>query len=73
MNKFVIIKIEDGLKYLTEEDKKKLCEIESKIKLGRANDNLNPNNKYAVVNLDEPYSKEITDIMKKNGHWEINS
>lgn len=69
-NKFIILKIEDGVKYLNKEDKHKLCEIEDKIRIGRVNDGKSPNNKYAVINLDEPYSNEIIEIMKKYGHWE---
>ncbi|MRX54819.1 hypothetical protein GJU41_12625 [Bacillus idriensis] len=26
-------------------------------------------NTYLVINTDEPYVNEITEIMKKNGHW----
>lgn len=68
--KFIVLKIEDGIKYLNKEDKDKLCEIEDKISIGRANDGKIPNNKYAVINLDEPYSDEIIAIMEKHGHWE---
>jgi len=69
-DKYLVIKIEDGLKYLNKEDKAKLCELEMKIRIGRADNKANPNNKYAVINLDEPYAKEITNIMKEHGHWE---
>ena len=70
MDKYIVIKIEDGLKYLSKEEKAKLCDIEMKIRIGRADDKLNSNNKYAVINLDEPYAYEITKIMKDHGHWE---
>lgn len=26
-------------------------------------------NKYLVINTDEPYAPEIVEIMKRNGHW----
>ena len=27
-------------------------------------------NKYIVINTDEPYAEEVIDILRKNGHWE---
>lgn len=30
----------------------------------------NPDPTYVVINKDEPYIDEVTEIMKRNGHWE---
>jgi hypothetical protein len=27
------------------------------------------NNKYLVINIDEPYADEVIEILKRNGHW----
>jgi chemotaxis regulatin CheY-phosphate phosphatase CheZ len=26
--------------------------------------------RYIVINMDEPYAEEVTEIMKKHGHWD---
>lgn len=36
---------------------------------GRKKEGKNPFNSYVVINLDEPYIKEIIEIMKRHGHW----
>lgn len=70
MNKFTVLKNQDIEKYLNEEEKQQLLNLIGKIGYNRTMDNKSLNNRYAVVNLDEPYAKEVTDIMKRNGHWE---
>lgn len=69
MNKFTVLKNQDIEKYLSEEEKQQLLVLIGKLGYGRVMDNKPLNNKYAVVNLDEPYAKEVTDIMNKNKHW----
>jgi hypothetical protein len=39
------------------------------IRAGREKDGKNPNNKYLVINVDEPYADEVIEILKRNGHW----
>lgn len=40
------------------------------IEYGRKKDGKQPYNSYIVINTDEPYVKEIIEVMKKHGHWE---
>lgn len=68
-NKFIVIKVEDVQDYLTEAGKEHLRELLNYIVAMRKQEGKNPNNKYLVVNVDEPYAPEIVELLKSNGHW----
>lgn len=67
--KFLVVKNEDIEKHLNNFDRKELGRIMAKIEKGRAMEGKNESNFYLVINQDEPYSKEIQVIMKRNNHW----
>lgn len=69
-HKFVVIKIEDLIKYVKSPFKIAMLDNDlGDIRKGREADGKTPINEYLVVNLDEPYASEIIEIMKRNGHW----
>lgn len=71
MNKYhAIIKAEDVNRYLLKEERRALRQLLITIDIGRVSDGKAAmiENKYAVINLDEPYADEVIEIMKKNGH-----
>lgn len=70
MNKFTVFKNEDIEKYLSPSSKYRLGMIEQAIQIGRRSDDKANDNRYAIINLDEPYANQVTDIMRANGHWE---
>lgn len=71
--KYIIIKIDDLEKYAP------CCPFEKFIaaydrvmkfvKDGRKADGKDPEPAYITVNVDEPYSHEVIDILKKHGDW----
>lgn len=68
--KFVVIKIQDLIKYVKSPFKIAMLDNDLKdIREGREADGKKPVNEYLVINLDEPYAPEIIQIMKRNGHW----
>jgi 3'-phosphoadenosine 5'-phosphosulfate sulfotransferase len=67
--KYTVIKNEDIYQHLGEVNQKKLALILKTINNGRALKLKKPNNKYIVINTDEPYADEIVEILKKNNHW----
>ena len=69
LDKFIVIKNEDISTYLTMGEAKSLGFCLDNINDGRVLDGKNPNNKYLVINVDEPYAPEIVEILKRNGHW----
>lgn len=69
-NKYIVIKIEDYLKYINSSFKGAMLDNDLEdIKKGRAADGKNPKNTYLVINTDEPYADEVIEILKRNGHW----
>jgi uncharacterized Zn finger protein (UPF0148 family) len=68
-DKFTVIKNEDVQKYIADQDKGALIEIQSNIEDGRLNEGRNIGNTYLVINTDEPYASEVIEILKRNGHW----
>ena len=62
-NMFIVIKREDALKYLTDEEKQNLENILDKITNGREKDNKRPVNYYYVCNTDEPYANAVHDVI----------
>ncbi|WP_369878133.1 hypothetical protein JNUCC21_11250 [Bacillus sp. JNUCC-21] len=70
MSKFTVIKIEDAEKYLTYQERLCLGAFIGRINFCRREAEGKDVNDYVVINRDEPYIDEVTDIMKKHGHWE---
>lgn len=67
--KFIVIKIDD-LKYINSPFKIAMLKNDlDDIKIGRKAEGKNIDNKYLVINTDEPYVDEVIEIMKRNGHW----
>jgi len=71
--RYTIINEKDRKKYLTPKENEDfgsaLFYYLGKIEEGRALDDKEPFNSYAVINIDEPYTGEIIEIMKRHGHW----
>lgn len=68
--KFGVLKIDDVKKYCSEESKQALDKIVLEITTGRMEEGKKPDNTYYVINSDEPYSEEVVEILKRNGHWD---
>lgn len=70
-NKFIVLKSEDAEKYLTTSEKYELVGMFETIDAGRKKDGKVPasDNKYVVINTDEPYFDGVLAIMKEHGHW----
>ncbi|WP_059048703.1 hypothetical protein [Paenibacillus senegalimassiliensis] len=64
-----VIKREDAVKYLNDKEKYDFHCLCNKIEMGRKRDGKHPVNAYLVINVDEPYAKEVADILKRHGHW----
>ncbi|ATX84798.1 hypothetical protein HUS59_17025 [Bacillus velezensis] len=69
MSKYVVLKMDDIKNHLTIEEQLLLWTSIEKINVCREAEGKKFNN-YAVINRDEPYIDEVTDIMRKHGHWE---
>jgi len=70
MNKFTVIKNEDIEKYLAPVDANDLIHLIERLRVSKGcNSGIKKENRYAIINLDEVYAKEIIEIMKKHGHW----
>lgn len=65
-NKYLVEKWDDIKKFLTDDQLENLYDILKAINIGRESEGKNKNNSYLVVNIDEPYSKEIAEILYKN-------
>ena len=63
--KFIVLKNEDAERYLTNEELKTLRSLQKKILTGRMSDGKMQNNTYYVVNTDEPYAKQVRDLILK--------
>ncbi|MCY8943993.1 hypothetical protein [Bacillus atrophaeus] len=68
-NKYIVLKIEEAKKHLNSHDQFLLRSLMDQVNVGREAEGKTPNS-YIVINKDEPHISEITDIMKKHGHWE---
>ena len=68
-DKFIVIKQDDIPKYLNLFQAKRLGFCLDNIANGRSSDGKKTDNKYLVINVDEPYAPEIVEILKCNGHW----
>lgn len=63
--KFIVLKNADAERYLTDEELKTLRDLQKKILTGRMSDGKMQNNTYYVVNTDEPYAKQVRDLILK--------
>lgn len=70
MGKFWVFKSDDIDKYLSNGQYVQLVNISGTIGNERIKEGKNPDNKYMIINRDEPYAEEVLEIMKKHGHWE---
>lgn len=71
-NKFVVIKREDLQRYTNAAATGVMIDwLAELIDKGRLASGKTPasNNRYLVINTDEPYADEIIEIMKRYGHW----
>jgi hypothetical protein len=70
LRKFIVIKIEDFVKYVNSGIKGALLQNDLEdIQAGRKRDGKEPCPEYIVINTDESYAQEVIEIMKKHGHW----
>lgn len=71
--RFTIINESDFEKYVPESCKesfqKEFDRVATCIEDGRIADGKQPYNNYLIINLDEPYTDQIIEIMKRHGHW----
>ncbi|MBU5245282.1 hypothetical protein KQI37_06165 [Bacillus halotolerans] len=70
MSKFIVLKADDIKDHLSWDEQILLGALIDKMKLCRESEWKTLPNRYCVINQDEPYINEVTDIMKKHGHWE---
>ncbi|WP_123032211.1 hypothetical protein [Bacillus sp. TYF-LIM-B05] len=66
--KYVVLKIGDIEKYCSFEQQDNLSEIVNEVHSGRARDNKEQENRYIVINSDEPYAPIVAEIMHLHGH-----
>lgn len=64
--KYVVLKIEDIDKYCSFEQQEQLSDICNQIQGGRMEEKKNAENRYLVINTDEPYAKEVKEIIEKH-------
>ncbi|MBY8913288.1 hypothetical protein KY305_11110 [Bacillus sp. YC2] len=69
MSKFVVLKADDIKDHLNWGERAVFRTLIEKVRIGREAEGKAVND-YAVINRDEPYINEVTDIMRKHGHWE---
>ncbi|WP_340191415.1 hypothetical protein [Bacillus amyloliquefaciens] len=69
MSKFIVLKMDDVKDHLTFEEQLFLGIFIDRINLCRETEGKALND-YVVINRDESYIDEVTDIMRKHGHWE---
>jgi hypothetical protein len=62
--RYVVFKTEDARAYLDEEEKEWLKKIQRKICGSRLGAGKNPRPFYLLVNIDEPYAKDVWEIIK---------
>lgn len=64
-NTHIVIKREDIIKYLTDNQIGYLDEILNIIAAGRKKDGKKPINSYYICNIDEPYANEVNKVILK--------
>lgn len=72
--RYTIINERDLNKYVDDVTRKKLEDVlegvTDQIECGRKDDGKAEFNNYVVINIDEPYIKDIVAILEENGHWD---
>lgn len=68
LSKFTVIKNGDIDQYLAIEDAKELKALINRLATSRKCNSGKKVNSYIVINLDEPYAQEVSEIMKGYGH-----
>lgn len=67
-DKFFVLNRKDMNKYLTSNQRCQVFEAGIQIFESRQVEG-KKDNKYLVVNTDEPYADEVIEILKRHGHW----
>ena len=62
-NMYIVIKIDDAKKYLSQEEIHALVNILGKISNGRMDYNKHPDNTYYVCNTNEPYADAVHKVI----------
>ncbi|MED4799056.1 hypothetical protein P9684_04230 [Bacillus atrophaeus] len=70
MSKFIILKADVIKDHLSWDEQILLGALIDKMRVCREADGKTSPNRYCVINQDEPYIGEVTEIMRKHGHWE---
>lgn len=72
--KYTIINLKDLEKYIgigANQDLVVILDhVQGNIEHGREEDGKKPFNNYIVINIDEPYIKDIVRVLEDNGHWD---
>ena len=69
--KFIVFKAEDIEKYCSHTQIEELSGINKTINSGRIKDNRKIDNRYLVVNTDEPYANDVKKVIEENEGVEI--
>lgn len=64
--KYVVLKVEDIENYCTFEHQEKLMDICNEIEAGRLKSNKEIENRYLVINTDEPYVDKVTALIEEH-------
>jgi len=70
--RYVVLKIEDIENYCTFEQQEKLMDICNEIEAGRLKSNKEPENRYLVVNTDEPYADKVSALIEEHDGEKVN-
>lgn len=68
LSKFTVIKNDNIDQYLAVEDAQELKALINRLAISRKCNGNKKDNSYMVINLDEPYAQEVSEIMKSYGH-----
>lgn len=69
--KYAVLKLDDIEHYCSEDQLNQLADICKTVIDGRLKDNKHSENKYYIVNNDEPYANEVKEIIEKYEGEEI--
>lgn len=67
--KYLVCKVDDVHKYLTQEEVHTMKLLMDKIMRYRRRDGKKPSNNYLVVNAEESYAHAVAEIMQLHGHY----
>lgn len=68
-DKYIVWKLSDLARVTTKGEQMKLDGIQMRIRSRLQADGKNPNPRYLVISMDEPYINEVIEILKKHKHW----